>query len=298
MIENKKNAYIALVCVCFFWGTTYFFIRIGVAHIPPFLFAGIRHFIAGVLITLFFVFIKKQKIPTFDILINLFFIGLLLLVFANCFVTWAEVYIPSGLTSLLCCFVPFYILIFNILNKNSETISKISLFGLALGLVGSVLVFSDNFSLLTQPQYTLGIVLTIIANIAWALGTIFTKKNKFSISPLYAAGLQMAMIGGLVLVFSYFFEDYSTLQFTKSGILSILYLIVFGSAVGFGCYFYAVSQLPITLVSINSYANVVVAMALAAIFQSEVFGIKTIISLFITLLGIYLVNYGATKQNK
>ncbi len=297
-MENKRTAYIALACVCFFWGTTYFFIREGVKHIPPFLFAGIRHFMAGVLFTFYFIVLKKEKLPNRAILLRLFFIGLLLLFFANSFVTWAEVYIPSGLTSLLCCFMPFYMLVFNLLSKKSEAIHKTSLLGLSLGLVGSVLIFSDNIVLLAQPAYTLGIILTIVANIAWALGTIYTKRNPFSIAPLFSAGLQMLMVGGLVLVFSFIFEDYSSLQFTTNGILSIVYLVVFGSAVGFGCYFYAVSRLPITLVSINSYANVVVAMALAALFQSEVFGIKTIISLFITLVGIYLVNVGVMKSKK
>ncbi|TAG56547.1 MAG: multidrug DMT transporter permease [Cytophagales bacterium] len=296
-MDNKRTAYICLICACFFWGTTYFFIRIGVELIPPFLFAGIRHFVAGILITSFFIFYKKAKIPTFDILIKLFFIGLLLLVFANCFVTWAEVYIPSGLTSLLCCFVPFYMLIFNVIMKNNEPINKYSLLGLLLGLIGTVLIFSDNIYLLSNTSYTFGIILTVIANIAWALGTIFTKKIKLDISPLYSVGLQMIMIGFFVILFSYFFEDYDNLKFTQNGILSIVYLIIFGSIVGFGSYFYAVSKLPTTIISVNGYANVIVAMSLGTIFHGEDFGVKTILSLIITMIGIYLVNFGYKNQN-
>lgn len=297
-MNPKKKAYLALLSVCFFWGTTYFFIRIGVEQIPPFLFAGLRHFLSGIILVGFYVLIKKQALPSKEVLLKLFLIGILLLVFANCFVTWAEVYIPSGLTSLLCSFVPFYMLIFNLILKNNEPINRFSIFGLLLGLLGSFLIFSDNIFLVSESKYTLGIILTIIANISWALGTIYVKKINFSLPPLYMSGLQMLMIGTVILVGSLLSEDYSNLNFTLNGVFALIYLIIIGSIVGFGSYFYAIRYLPTTLLSIIGYVNVIVAMALATMFQNEVFGIKTIISVMITLIGIYFVNRETKKLVK
>lgn len=296
--QSSKWAYIALTTVCFFWGTTYFFIKIGVKDISPFLFSGLRHAAAGLLICTYFFVFKKQKLPLKAELIRLFLVGILLLIFANCFVAWAEVYLPSGLTSLLCCFVPFYMLIINVLMKNTEPINRYSILGLALGLIGSVLIFSDNISMLSDVKNTLGIILTVIANMSWALGTIFMKKNKSSISPLYSAGIQMFMIGFVVIIGSVLFENHDSLQFTSDAVLALVYLIFFGSIVGFGCYFYAVSTLPTTVVSINGYVNVVVAMILASLFQNELFGLKTLFSLIITLFGVYLINLGYNKSIK
>lgn len=296
--QTSKWAYISLAVVCFFWGTTYFFIKIGVADISPFLFSGIRHSVAGLLICGFFWGIKRQNLPPKKEIFRLFLIGILLLVFANCFVAWAEVYLPSGLTSLLCCFVPFYMLIFNVLMRNSEPINVYSILGLLLGLVGSVLIFSDNISMLSDIKNTLGIVLTVIANMSWALGTIFMKKNKSTISPLYAAGIQMFTVGFVVLIGSALFENHDKLVFSTDSVLALVYLIFLGSIVGFGCYFYAVSTLPTTVVSINGYVNVLVAMVLASLFQNEYFGLKTLLSLIITLIGVYLINLGYNKTLK
>lgn len=296
--QTPKWAYISLITVCFFWGTTYFFIKIGVKDISPFLFSGIRHAIAGLLICCFFVFIKKQKLPPKAEILRLLLIGILLLVLSNCFVAWAEVYLPSGLTSLLCCFVPFYMLIFNILMKNAEPINLYSIIGLLLGLIGTILIFSDAIYMLSDSKYAFGIILTVVANMSWALGTIFMKKNKQTVSPLFSAGIQMFIVGTLVTIGSTLFENHINLRFSTDALLALTYLIFFGSIVGFGCYFYAVHTLPTTLVSINGYVNVVVAMLLAAFFQNEQFGLKTIFSLVITLFGVYLINLGYHKVTK
>ena len=96
--ENFK-AYAAWIAICIIWGTTYLAIRIGVGHLPPMLFAGLRWLIAGSALLIYFK-IKKQKLPRGKDLLNLAIVGLALIGFGNGLVVTAEKFVPSGITAL------------------------------------------------------------------------------------------------------------------------------------------------------------------------------------------------------
>ena len=108
-MEQKEmlRAYGAWLSVCFFWGTTYLAIRIGVESLPPFLFAGIRWLIAGLLFLLI-LRIRGVPFPERREYLNLAVVAVMLLVLANGCVVWAEQWIPSGLTALIVATLPFW----------------------------------------------------------------------------------------------------------------------------------------------------------------------------------------------
>ncbi|MBY0427188.1 MAG: EamA family transporter, partial [Cytophagales bacterium] len=97
--NTKLTAYLALASVSFFWGTTYFAIRIGVSDAPPFLFSGIRNAIAGLLLTSFFL-MKDKKLPSWGEIGKACIPGFFMILLSNGLVTFAEQFVPSGLTAL------------------------------------------------------------------------------------------------------------------------------------------------------------------------------------------------------
>src|SRR5207302_1317535 len=50
MAGLRGRALVAYLVVCVIWGSTYLAIRVGVGVLPPFLFAGLRFFIAGLVL--------------------------------------------------------------------------------------------------------------------------------------------------------------------------------------------------------------------------------------------------------
>jgi len=107
MLTENTKAIIAWLNVCVIWGTTYLVIRIGVGHMPPMLFAGIRWVTAGVG---FIALLKWQgkSLPKAREIVHLAVVGLALIGFGNGLVVFAEQWIPSGLTALLITTVPFF----------------------------------------------------------------------------------------------------------------------------------------------------------------------------------------------
>src|SRR5437868_3066200 len=130
MKNEKFLAWLAFACVSFFWGTTYFAIRIGVSSFPPMLMAGMRHTIGGVLICSWFL-LRGHKLPSFSDFRIFFVNGFLMLVMGNGLVTWAEIYISSGLAALICSLTPVWIVLINSGPGPAEKITPKVILGLA-----------------------------------------------------------------------------------------------------------------------------------------------------------------------
>src|SRR5689334_17905147 len=132
MNKNLLKAYLALACVCFFWGTTFLAIRVGVKTLSPFWLVGIRQTMAGALICAFLL-LRGQALPSWSQVKSLLITGCLLIVIGNGVVAWAELYIPSGLAALLCSLVPFWMLGFNMFSGQAEGLNYKTLLGLLIG---------------------------------------------------------------------------------------------------------------------------------------------------------------------
>src|SRR5258707_13254527 len=99
MAALKGKALIAYLIVCVFWGSTYLAIKDGVTELPPFLFAGLRFLLAGLLL-LAVARALGDPLPRKSDWRTLAIVGLLLLAGCNALVVWAEQYVPSRIASI------------------------------------------------------------------------------------------------------------------------------------------------------------------------------------------------------
>lgn len=283
------NAWIAYAAVAIFWGTTFFAIRIGVESFPPFLMAGFRHSIGGILICLYF-FLKGYKLPPSKDLKVFAINGLLMLALGNGLVTWAEQYVTSGLAALICSLTPIWIIAVNSMTGKKEKISLMVVAGIFLCLLGQFLIFKDNIKDFADSNYAFGILSILIANIAWAIGTVYSKNHKTETHPLFSAGLQM-ISGGIILnIFGTAKGEWSQMHPSSDAIWALIYLITFGSIISYGAYMYVLKQLPATIISTYAYINTVVAVFLGWLWLNEPLNIIVWTAVVLTIAGVYLVN--------
>mgnify|MGYP002777235975 CR=1 FL=1 len=290
--ENHTLAYLALAAVCIIWGTTYLALRVGVSHFPPFLFSLIRFAIAGPVLVAFMLTLGKQVWPDRKTLINQAISGVLMTTFGTSLVGWAEVYISSGLAAVICSVMPVWTILINVTILKDEKPNAMIISGLILGLAGIAMIFSEHLTEFTNPLYMLGIVITFVGNISWAIGSIWIKRKNEHTNPFLGAGLQMSF-GSLALIpLSLAFDNYSTIQWTTEGLYALVYIIVIGSMAAYVCYSYAIKKLPMTMVSMYAYINPVVAVVLGWLILSEKLTLPIAIGIVMTLSGIYVVNKG------
>lgn len=292
-MQRNENflAYLALAAVCFFWGTTYLALRIGVESVPPFLFTAIRQSIAGLILMSLFLFWRTKMPSRGEFWVHIIS-GFLMITLGNGLVAWAEMYVTSGVAALICALLPFWVIMIGLLVGSSDKLNLQVWAGMLLGWVGLALIFGDSLADFANPNYTIGILMIFVANIAWASGTIITKNVKRVANPLFGAGIQLFSGGVFAFMVSLLTENISKPNFTFSSFWALVYLIVFGSVVAFGCFLYVLSKLPATLTSMYAYINPIVAMLLGWLILNEKLNGVTIIAFAVTVLGVYLVNQG------
>ena len=298
MKKETLIAYFCLAGICLVWGTTFLVMRIGVLQFPPFLFAACRQLAAGSLLSGFLFLVKKEKFPSWNVLRIQAFRGFLLITCGNGLVSWAEVFVPSGLAAIICSTMPVMVILINLTVNRSEAPNWIIAVGVVIGLSGILLVFSEYISDFANPNYRIGILLIFVATLTWAIGSMLTKRKSYDTNPFLNAGMQMLFGGMFCLPFSLLFDDLSQVILSTEVMWSLTYLILIGSVAAFSMYTYVLAKLPITIASLYAYINPLVAVVLGWLVLSEKLNLKIGAAIVITVLGIYLVNYGYQYQHK
>ena len=175
-MKTDNKAILAYLAVCFFWGSTYLAIKIGVHGFPPFVLAGFRHTIAGT-IMLSATLLLKKSFPKDkkDILLNIL-VGLLMLAGANGLVTLAEQWVDSGITSLLVSLVPVYIVIIQWIVLKTIKVSWQGIIGIGLGFFGVYLLVNPSATI--QIIDPLGVTILLFGCFLWSLGSLVSTLIK------------------------------------------------------------------------------------------------------------------------
>jgi len=292
--ENTK-AIIAWLNVCVFWGTTYLVIRIGVGHLPPMLFAGVRWLIAGVIMTAFLRW-RGKRLPQGKEFFHLGVVGVALLGCANGLVVFAEQWIPSGLTALLLATIPLLMTSMESMLPKGPRLNITTITGLILGLLGVCLIFWDDIRYLTNRENLIGIFAILVGMGFWSSGSLYSKYVKVEVDPLMGASVEMLIAGIFLTALGVSAGEVSRWSLEIRGLLSIVYLIIFGSFIGYGSYIYALSKLPLPFVATSAYINPVIALFLGWLILDEKLNILVVVAATAIIVGVFVVKQGSMIQ--
>lgn len=295
MKRDKRNAYIALGLVSFFWGTTYIAARIGAQEMPGLYVAGLRQFFSGLILVAFFL-LRGYKIPGWHVLKRISVQGIFLLCIANGLLTWSVEYISGGLAAIIAALVPLFIALFTVWLSKRAKITRAMMIGLVIGLAGIVTIFYDYLGQLQNRSFVVGIVMAFLSVLAWSFGTVYTARQKPPIEILFSVGLQMLIAGVIMLIVCGITGKYVNLAYAGQTAWWVLsYLVVFGSLLAYSAYVFAISKLPATQVSIYAYINPIVAVVFGWLLLAEKMNLIMLLGMMITLGGVYIVNHESKK---
>lgn len=291
---NQTKAYLALLTICIVWGTTYLAMLIGVASFPAFLFSGLRHTIAALILWISVPLLKKKVNLRWSDIVKQMIPGVLMLALGNGTIGWAEKYIPSGLAALIVSIMPVYVVLINfVTGRGKGMLNSRIILGLLLGCAGIVLIFKDNLGDLMDTRYLAGVLVCFAASLCWAAGTVYMKYSGATTDSYINTAIQLTSGGLALLISSPFLDDLSQLKSIQpESIWALAYLIVFGSILSFLCYVYAVKNLPVGLVSIYAYINPFIAVSLGFLLKDERVTWITVVAFATTLSGVYWINRG------
>ena len=200
----------------------------------------------------------------------------------------AEQYAPTGVVALLVATAPLWMAI----------IDRV-VFGRRLPplvIVGLVIGFGGVAFLIGWPGpgriNLFGAALALAAPVCWASGSVFTRHVKLPVRPLVAASMEMLCAGLLFAIVSLLTGEFGRVHvqsISRTSIVALIYLIVFGSLVGFSAYVWLLRAAPLSLVSTYAYVNPVVAVILGALFVGEAISSRLLIAGGIIIASVALI---------
>ncbi len=266
---SRWKIILAFGLVYVFWGSTYLGIGIAVEQIPPGTMCAARFLIAGTLMLAYCALTGRRIRFSARQLGHLAAVGILLLMGGNLTLSYAERIVPTGLSALLIAVTPLWFLVLDSLLLGDHHISRRGKIGLAIGIAGVVvLIWPDLSSGVGHPNalghrelwWSLGLQL---GSLSWAFGSVLSKKwQTAATDPFSAISWQVTFAGIANLIFALLVEKPSNVTWTFRGVAAILYLVVFGSIVGYTAYIWLLQHVPTSKVSTYAYVNPVVALFL------------------------------------
>ncbi|MEO8430679.1 MAG: drug/metabolite exporter YedA [Acidobacteriota bacterium] len=251
------------------WGSTYLAIRFAVESFPPFVMAGTRHLTAGLLLFAWLRF-RGTPLPERRHWRSAAIIGALLLLGGNGLVSWAEQRVPSGLAALIVASVPIWMAIVQGIQKRRRPSGPV-IAGLLIGLGGLVLlVMPGRFG--GGHVDPLGAAALLFAALSWVIGSLYSRRAALPTSTLLAISMEMIAGGAILWLFGLAVGEGARIHlsdFTLRATLSLGYLIVFGSLIGFSAYIWLLKVTTPARVTTYAYVNPIVAVLLGWAFAEE-----------------------------
>ncbi len=287
--------YLALTAVCFFWGTTYLGIRMALETFPPLTLISARYIVSGAILVLF-ARVRGMALPQGRELGAAVFSGLLVLGIGNGALVFAEVAIPSGIAGLIISMSPFWMVSAEAALPGGERLHAPTIAAMCVGLVGAGLLFAPNQGVHGIDRSLLyGFLILQIGMAGWSFGSIYQRRNTGKTHPVIAGGVQQLAAGLILAPFALLIPQHP-IHWSARGVCAIIYLVIFGSIVGYSAYIYALDRLPVAIASVYPYVNSVVAVALGWLFYRERFGRREAISMSIIFSSVALVKRYSRKK--
>jgi drug/metabolite transporter (DMT)-like permease len=257
-VTRGTKVWAALVTVYVIWGSTYLGIYYAGRTIPP-LFAASTRFITAGLLMAGVVRLRGGSLRASPRAIAACVVVGCLLPGANAILFFAERNVPTGLTSLIIASVPLWVAV---LRLSRERLPWQVLAGVGVGFAG--------VAVLAQPSGGAkwwGVALCFCSALMWASGSFISARVEMPRDPFAATSLEM-LAGGLVMLPLSLFTVHSFSP-SPGSIAGWVYLVVFGSVVGYTAYVWLLANAPLGLVSTYAYVNPVVAITLGVLFRGE-----------------------------
>ena len=289
----RSHILIAFAAVYIIWGSTYLAIRIAIETIPPFLMVGSRFFVAGLMLYAW-VRAHGEERPTLLHWRSATIVGVLLLVLGTGVVVWAEEKVASGIAALLVSVVPLWIVLLQWLRPGGKRPNAWVIGGVVLGLAGLWMLVNPTSDGGAQRNVVAEGVL-LLAALSWAIGTLYSKRAPLPKSKFIGTAMEMIAAGAVLIVAGLVTGEAGHLALGAVSARSwgaLLYLVVFGSIIGFTAYIWLVNTVSPTLLSTYAFVNPVVAVFLGWAVVSEPLNARMLVAAAIIVGAVALITIG------
>jgi len=288
VMKQSTIKWLYLILLSLIWGSSFILIKYALVGLTPIQVGALRILITAVFLLLVgFNSLKKitkneWKYITITAFLGTFFPAFLF--------SYAISKVDSSFAAILNSFTPFNTLVFGALFFGFA-FQKKQILGIIIGLIGTIMLIYNSESINFEADY-LYISFILIASIGYAFNVNIIKKYLQNVNALAITTGNFVLLiipTLLVLYYSGFFESFKITEQTKSSIIYVAVLALFGTAIA-KTLFNKLVQISSPIFSASvTYLIPIIAVVLG-VMDGEKLGFLQLFSAMIILFGVYLVN--------
>ncbi|WP_437605936.1 drug/metabolite exporter YedA [Sorangium sp. So ce834] len=262
---------LSLAALYLIWGSTYLAVSIALETLPPFLLAGVRFVTAGALL---YGVLRLRGVPrpTLREWSAAARVGVLLLVFGNGLVVVSQQWVSSGVAAVVVSTMPLWLALFTTVrigrgegaSAGAPEVSRGEWLGLLVGFAGAALLHLGG----DLHAAHAGALLIVLAPVAWALGSLYSRTLPLPAGPM-AVAAEMLAGGAVMLGISALAGERLAAPPSARSLLALGYLAVFGSIVALSAYAFLLRRTRPAIATSYAYVNPIVAIALGILLGGE-----------------------------
>jgi drug/metabolite transporter (DMT)-like permease len=298
---SRSRIVAAFAAVYVVWGSTYLGIKFAAETLPPFLMAGARFLAAGAIL---YAWSRRDPRPgpaslTRGEWASATLVGALLLFGGNGAVVWASHRVPTGVIALLVASTPIWMVLIDWLRPGGRRPGGAVAAGLLLGTAGLALLVGARGGTAGGGVDPVGAAVVLLGSLSWAAGSLASRSRRMPRSPNLSTAIQM-LSGGILLSIAglaageargFGFGDVSL-----RSAMAWLYLVTFGSLVGYTAYIWLLGKVSAARVATYAYVNPVVAVVLGWALAGEAVTTGTIVAAGVIVSAVALITAGTTRR--
>lgn len=258
---------------------------------PPFLLAGMRFLVAGIIL---YGWMRARGTPSPSARewSAASFLAVLIFVFDYGLLFWAERRVPSGVAAVMMATIPAFMTLAEIVFLRTQRLTLRLGLALLVGMAGVAVLVGRTMSLGEAPVDTAGACALIVASISWSVAASLTRKLPLPAAKAMSSGAQM-LAGGVLLMLTAALlgelHGFHAQAVSRGAWVALAYLIVAGSIVAFTAYVWLIHHESPTKVGTYAYVNPVVAVVVGYFLGGEAIGPRTIVGTALVLVSVVVI---------
>lgn len=290
---------LAFAIIYFVWGSTFLAIRVGVREVPPLILAAMRFGVAGVILC-GWALARGEPSPNKRQWISASLLAVFIFVVDYGLLFWAEQRVPSGIAAVMLATIPAFMALSEIFFLRTRRLSFRLGLALLIGIGGVAVLMSRALNLGSAPIDAMGALALIVASMSWSISSVLTRKLSLPASKIMSSGAQM-LAGGIFLTLTAAalreFHNFHPACVSRAVWLSLAYLIVAGSIIGFTAYLWLIHHESPTKVGTYAYVNPLVAVLVGYFLGGEALGGRTVLGSLLVLISVIVITTTPAKKS-
>lgn len=303
MLSRRARIVVAFLALYVLWGSTYLAIKYAIIDIPPLLMAGSRFLVAGGALYVLQRWRGAER-PLGGQWLASAITGTLMLGGGNYAVVWSETRVASGVVALIVAAVPIWMVILDAMRPEGRKPSWLTVAGIAVGLFGVSLLVDFTGSMGGASSGgahvdPIALVVLLLGTLCWAVGSIYSKGSSQPADALLGAAMQMLTGGALLTGLAFLTgqaSGFSPQAITPRSAWGWIYLVVFGSIVGYTAYIWLLKVVSAARVATYSYVNPLIAVLLGWALGGEPLTSRIAVATVIILGSVALISVRGTPR--